>query len=113
MVPELPRWQKILLAMYWLSKGTTENLKYEDIVVELFKKFPETFHLRGYPQYPDSGDLIHKPLYSTLKPKGLVTSGNKMFALTSFGISIAEKIANLGVIAPGKKIKVGQEKPPR
>ena len=46
--------QMILVAMLRLSKGKARPLKYEDIVVEAFKLFPDEFALRGYPEYPDS-----------------------------------------------------------
>ena len=46
--------QKILAIMYELCKGAPQALLYEDIVVAAFKKYPEDFQLRGYPEYPDS-----------------------------------------------------------
>ena len=51
--------------MYELAGGTTKSLKYEDIVVKAFERFPDEFALRGYPQFPDASD-IHKPLYGLL-----------------------------------------------
>lgn len=88
----LSRQDMILLAMLDLSGSTSKNLKYEDIVVKLFKLFPEHFQLRGYPNYPDSGDLVHKPLYTTLKTKGYVKAANKIFSLTPLGINTAKHI---------------------
>src|ERR1043166_4572614 len=73
--------EKILVAMHRLSSGTTKMLKYEDIVVEAFKVFPDEFALRGYSQYPDSSD-VHKPLYGILKRNGLVRAAHKTFGLT-------------------------------
>jgi hypothetical protein len=84
--------EKILLAMFHLSEGTTSLLKYEDIVVKAFEMFPEEFALRGYPKYPDSSD-IHKPLYGPLKRKGLVRSAQKTFALTPSGVQVAKDLA--------------------
>src|SRR5580692_466696 len=77
--------EKILVAMFHLSHGTTKPLKYEDIVMRAFTMFPDEFALRGYPKHPDSSD-IHKPLYGPLKRDGLVHSANKTFALTAQGI---------------------------
>lgn len=83
--------EKILQAMYELSRGTAKSLQYEDIVVEAFKLFPADFSLRGYPNYPDSSDL-HKPLYGPLKRSGYVISANKTFKLTPKGVEHAKKL---------------------
>ena len=81
---------KILAAMHELSQGSTKPLKYEDIVVAAWKKFPQDFSLRGY-EYPDSSD-IHKPLYGPLKSKGFVRTANKFFSLTEHGLTYIERI---------------------
>ena len=86
----LSRADKILLFMHELSGGTKKNFRYEDIVAGIFKKYPEDFHLRGYREYPDSGDLIHKPLYD-FKKKGMINASNKIFSLTDRGIEAAKK----------------------
>ena len=85
--------EKILVAMYQLSKGTTRPQKYEDIVVQAFKLFPDEFALRGYPEYPDSSD-IHKPLYGVLKRQGFTRSAHKSFALTQRGVEEAARLVN-------------------
>lgn len=84
--------EKILIAMFDLSKGTTQPCRYEDIVVKAFSLFPADFQLRGYPQYPDSSD-IHKPLYGPLKRQGLVKAANKMFSLTDKGLTRTKLLA--------------------
>jgi hypothetical protein len=76
-----------------LTNGGEGFLTYEDIVVKAFEMFPDEFALRGYPQYPDSSD-IHKPLYGTLKSRGLVRSAQKRFALTRRGVEIADRLIN-------------------
>lgn len=86
------RSEKILLAMFTLSKDTINPLRYEDIVVKVYELFPNSFHLKGYPQYPDSGDLVHKPLYTILKTSGFLRSANKMFALTVRGLDEAKRL---------------------
>lgn len=83
--------EKVLLALYELSKGTKESIRYEEIVVSVFKMFPADFHLKGFPEYPDSGDIVHKKLYDFRK-QGLVQAGNKMFALTDKGLVAAERL---------------------
>lgn len=87
----ISRAEKILIVLYEMSGGVKKSLKYEDIVVASFKRFKDDFHLRGYEAYPDSGDLIHKPLYDFRK-RGLVEANNKVFSLTERGISYAEQL---------------------
>mgnify|MGYP001608998633 CR=1 FL=1 len=96
----LSRSEKLLLVMHEMTK-TDRNLKFEDIVVKAFKKFPEDFHLRGYQEYPDSGDLVHKPLYDFRK-KGFLEANNKVFCFTDRGLDFAKRISE---IMGGKTIK--------
>lgn len=92
MANDIPRPEKILLAMYHLTGGTTASVEYEDIVVKSWQLFPDDFGLRKYShQYPDSSDQ-HKPLYGPLKTRGFVRSGNKTFRLTDKGLEYAEKL---------------------
>lgn len=88
----LSRPQKILAVMFELSQGDVTALQYEDIVVAAFKRYPEDFQLRGYPQYPDSSD-VHKPLYE-MKQQGLLRSANKTFELTARGIEVASRLVH-------------------
>jgi hypothetical protein len=97
----LSRGEKILLSLYKVSGKTKKSIRYEDIVVAVFADFPHDFQLKGHPQYPDSGDLIHKPLYD-YKKKGLIQAGNKMFALTEKGLVAVEKLSQA---LSGKEIK--------
>ena len=78
--------------MYDLCRGDATALQYEDIVVAAFKRYPEDFQLRGYPQYPDSSD-VHKPLYE-MKQQGLLRSANKTFELTARGLEVASKMVH-------------------
>lgn len=89
---KLTRSQKILISLYQLSNGTNKQIRFEDIAVTTFKNFTADFQLKGYPQYPDTGDMVHKPLYSELKKGGYVLSGNKYFSLTPKGIVYAKKL---------------------
>ena len=107
--PSLERPQMILVAMFELSGGTTKALKYEDIVVRAFQRFPQEFALRGYSQYPDSSD-IHKPLYGPLKRAGFVRSGNKTFALTPHGVEEAKRLSGKSAAAgPADRISRDME----
>lgn len=100
-IASLSNAEKIMVTLHELGKGTGLKLKYEDIVVAVFKKYPEDFHLRGYPEYPDSGDLIHKPLYEFRK-KGYLEANSKVFSLTERGIKYTEQLIAL---ARGKNLK--------
>jgi hypothetical protein len=88
---DLSRGEKILLFLLDFGKGEKTHIRFEDIVVGLFKKYPSDFHLKGYKEYPDSGDLVHKPLYD-FKKKGYLTAANKVFSLTDRGIEYAKQI---------------------
>jgi len=83
---------KILLFLREIGDSGRAKLKYEDVVVGLYKKYPHDFHLRGYPEYPDSGGLIHKRLYD-FKKKGYVNISNSIFSITERGIERAEEIS--------------------
>ncbi|NCU39776.1 hypothetical protein EOL99_02715 [Candidatus Falkowbacteria bacterium] len=96
----LSKQQKILLVLFELSNGERKNLKFEDISVALFKKFSKDFHMKGYEQYPDSGDSIKRPLY-TFRDKGMLSARNMIFALTEKGLDTALKIKNK---VTGKKV---------
>lgn len=88
------RHEKILVALYEVSAGTTKVCSYEDIVVKAWQLFPEEFGLRGYTEkYPDASDL-HKPLYGPLKEGGFVKSGGrtKSFGLTERGLEHVERL---------------------
>lgn len=89
---DLSRAEKILLFLFEYGKGERVRVRYEDIVVGLFKKYPQDFHLKGYAEYPDSGDLIHKPLYD-FKKKGYINAANKVFSLTDRGIDLARQLS--------------------
>lgn len=86
--------EKIILLLHEMSNGGKSKVRYEDIVVTLFKKYPNDFHLKGYPEYPDSGDLIHKPLYNFRK-RGYISAANKVFSLTESGIFYVEQVMKL------------------
>ena len=88
----LSRSEKLILFLYEKGDGRSVKVRYEDIVVGIFKKYPHDFHLKDYPEYPDSGDMIHKPLYDS-KKKGYLNAANKVFALTDRGIEYAKQLS--------------------
>lgn len=94
-IENLSKAEKILLFLYDVGRGSSSKVRYEDIVAGLFKKYPQEFQLKGYPEYPDSGDLIHKPLYD-FKKKGYVNAANKVFSLTDRGVEFAAQLSGKG-----------------
>jgi hypothetical protein len=78
-----------LIAFFRAANGSTNRVPYEEIVLEAWRAFPESFSLRNHPEHPDASD-IHKRLYQTLKPAGYIVSlGNKIFRLTDAGVAHA------------------------
>ncbi len=92
---DLSRAEKILLFLYELGKGQAIKTRYEDIVVGVFKKYPHDFHLKGYTEFPDSGDTVHKPLYD-FKKKGYINAASKVFVLTERGLELAKSLTGKG-----------------
>lgn len=80
---------KILYVLNLLSVNN-EKIKFDDLVVQCFKTFPDTFSLDSYPDFPDS-HKINRSIYTDLKPKGLIkTFGNNYYKLTLAGFNIAK-----------------------
>jgi hypothetical protein len=96
--PKLSRSGKLLLFLHEKGKGKSLKMRYEDIVVGAFKKYPRDFQLKGYPEYPDAGD-IHKRLYEA-KKDGYLHAVNKVFALTDSGLEYAKRLLEKGVQDP-------------
>lgn len=98
---EISKRDKLLIVIYEMSSGKQNTLKYEDIFVKAFKKYPDEFHLRGYPEYPDTGDSTQRPLYS-LRKDGLIQVRSKFVTLTEKGITIAKQIIKAQSSFPSK-----------
>jgi hypothetical protein len=86
---------------------------YEELVLQARRDYPEAFSLRNHPEHPDASD-IHKRLYQTLKPAGLIVSvGSKVFRLTEAGVNRAKELdapANAaGVATSATRARPGRE----
>ena len=88
---DITKQDKIILVVSEISHSTKKSIKFEDIAVGLFKKFPKDFHLRGYSNYPDSGDAVKRALY-TLRDRGFLSVNNMIFSLTEKGIDSGKKM---------------------
>lgn len=99
----------LLISIFQLSDGKTRQLRFEDIVVNAFKTFPDVFQLTGYPEYPNS-NIVEKHIYVTLKPQGYVRVENRTLELTEFGLERAESFSNLsGARTHSKQGLTGRE----
>jgi hypothetical protein len=90
---DITKQEKILLAISEIAKSTNIKIKFEDIAVALFKKFPKDFHLKGYDEYPDSGDSVKRALY-TLRDRGILSVNNMIFSLTEKGIDLGKNLSS-------------------
>lgn len=90
------RGEKMIIFLYEQGKQGKKHVRYEDMVVGLFKKYPTDFHLKGYPEFPDSGDGMHQPLY-LFKKKGYLNASNKIFSLTDRGVEYAKQLTGKSV----------------
>src|SRR3989344_3055464 len=106
-IHNLSRGEKILLFLYEFGEGGRAKIRYEDIVVGLFKKCPHDFQLKGHAEYPDSGDMIHKPLYD-FKKKGYVNAENKIFSLTDRGVELSRQLSSKGKVAKDSKDRLSR-----
>ncbi len=88
---DITKQDKIILVISEISDSTKKSIKFEEIAVGLFKKFPKDFHLRGYNNYPDSGDAVKRALY-TLRDRGFLSVNNMIFSLTEKGIDSGKKM---------------------
>ncbi len=87
----LSKRDKILIVLYEMSQVKHSAFKYEDVIVTLFKKHPEDFHLRGYPEYPDSSNQS----FYTLRKNGLIQVRNKFVKLTEKGVTSVKQILKI------------------
>jgi hypothetical protein len=84
--------EKLLIVIYLMALKKERALKYEDVYVEAFKKYPTDFQLIGYSEYPDT-ELMSKKIYD-LRKNGLVQIRRKFITITQKGKSHAEKLIN-------------------
>jgi len=96
---------KILIVLLAMSKGKQLNLKYEDVIVRLFKTYPTDFHLRGYPEYPDTSNQA----FYSLRKDGFIQVRNKFVALTEKGITYAKQITKVQIKPQKFSQKLGRD----
>lgn len=103
METSLSRNEKRLIVLLDLTQGGKKTVKFEDLAVGLWRKFPNDFHLKGYPEFPDSD--LHRPLYN-FRMQGLLEVKEKVFFLTDKGVVAAEKALRKSKgVSPEKEIR--------
>lgn len=90
MKKELANKEKLLIVIYEMSLEQKGTLKYEDISIRAFKKYPNAFQLRGYPKYPDT-EHTSKRLYD-LRRDGFIKVRSKFIILTGKGETYAKQL---------------------
>jgi hypothetical protein len=89
----------VTYAVYFVGGRVAGDIVAEDIVAACYKLFPERFHLRGYPDWPDS-TVVNKR-WIDCRAKGLLRGSTATgFSVTPKGLALAEKIE---AVLAGKK----------
>jgi hypothetical protein len=94
--------EKLLIVIHSMSLKQERTLKYEDVYVKAFKKYPSDFQLIGYPKYPDT-ELMSKKIYD-LRKNGLVRVNRKFITITQKGRTLAEKLIDSENRPQGKQL---------
>ena len=97
---ELSVCDKLLLAAHGLERGGNSPFSAEDLVVGAWKRFPDTFGLRGHldehgkPAYPDSNRVFAEIMGSKpIRKRGLLVKvGIRMYTLTESGRDFALRL---------------------
>lgn len=87
----LSKSEKALLIIHQLTiqKSSNKKVTVEDVAVALWKKYPNEFCMKGYPQYPNVD--IQKYI-TKLLAKRLITGGVYNYAITAKGVEYAESL---------------------
>ena len=89
----------VTYAVYFLASKGAGEIVAEDIVAACFRLFPAKFHLRGYPEWPDS-TVVNKR-WIDCRDKGFLHGSTATgFTLTPKGLALAEKTE---AVLTGKK----------
>lgn len=80
---KLTKKDKILYITTKMYNKNKNDLRYEDILVSVFKAFPKDFQIRFYAEYPDT-DTIRRALYQLI-PEGYIRISQRNCALTKEG----------------------------
>lgn len=100
---KLSQSEMVLLATYRVSKLFGNRVPYEEIVLQVWKDFPETFSLNNHPEYPDSHPVIRRLSSDLLTNRLVVSLRKQVYRLTEKGLEIAKEL-------DVQSLKIDQEK---
>src|SRR5437667_303787 len=83
----------VMYAVYVIAE-TDNEINAEEIVAACYLLFPSRFHLRGYPQWPDS-TVVNKR-WLDCRDRGYITGSTAHgFSITPKGLEVAERTASV------------------
>ena len=99
---------KILIAIYELEKTRKEGEKItkEEMVVKVWKMFPNEFCLKGYPQYPNAD--ISKYITKLFK-ENLLRGSFYNYTITEKGREYAKRLLSKGSVKGSESISIPRQ----
>lgn len=111
MIKTLTIAEKILIAAAGLEKREIKPFSAEDLAVEAWKKYPDSFALEGYPEHPDSNRVYieimgNKPLRS----RGWINKiGRKTYQLSEAGHLMVQSLGLGEITKKGSRTNLSRE----
>ena len=97
--------EMVLLATYRASKSFGTRVPYEEIVLQVWKDFPETFSLNNHSEYPDSHPVIRRLSSDLLTNRLVVSLRKQVYRLTEKGVEAAKELDTQSAVKNKDKIK--------
>jgi hypothetical protein len=97
--------EMVLLATYRASKSFGTRVPYEEIVLQVWKDFPETFSLNNHPEYPDSHPVIRRLSSDLLTNRLVVSLRKQVYRLTEKGVEAAKELDTQSTVKNKDKLK--------
>ncbi len=97
--------EMVLLATYRASKSFGTRVPYEEIVLQVWKDFPEAFSLNNHPEYPDSHPVIRRLSSDLLTNRLVVSLRKQVYRLTEKGVEAAKELDTQSLVKNKDKIK--------
>jgi len=109
--------EKLIIAALQIDDESGVAFTAEDLVVIAWKKFPDTFGLKGYlddkgnPAYPDSNRVFAEIMGSKpIRQRGYLQKvGRKMYQLTEAGRAEAVRISKINTSSPLRKLSIPRD----
>lgn len=97
--------EMVILATYRASKSFGNRVPYEEIVLQVWKDFPETFSLNNHPEHPDSHPVIRRLSSDLLTNRLVVSLRKQVYRLTEKGLEVAKELDTQSAATNKDKIK--------